>query len=296
MKPTALLAAGGALAAAALTLCVLAVRPAHATSITPISPAQMTRQADLVFQGQVTDVTYRMSRGGPGLDALPHTFVTYRIDHLLKGRSRDGILITLRLQGGPVPGTQRAMAVAGAPNFDIGETDILFVRENGEAPVPLVGWGLGRYRVVNGLMFSDEGREIYLDRDNQPLPGKAHALTEVQHHQLGSVALTFPAPSDEQPWTAPSGARRASDADFRRALLLLIQRQARTSQANAVVEPSMNPAVAFAIPAAMAAPAPRATPTSIAVLQGIPNPMEQRLVEDGLRRLAQPPVHAVKRP
>ena len=114
--------------------------------------SDLARQAELVFVGKVTGIEYRMSEAGPGLVALPHTLVSYRIDRVLKGQAETGDQITLRFQGGPVPGTPNAMIVEGTPTFDTGDRDVLFVRGNGGAVNPVVGWSQGRVRRIPALL------------------------------------------------------------------------------------------------------------------------------------------------
>src|SRR5262245_51085667 len=64
------------------------------------SLAKMTGQADLVFRGVVVRVEYALSSPSePGEPALPHTFVTYRVDEVLHGKV-SGPSLTLRFLGG----------------------------------------------------------------------------------------------------------------------------------------------------------------------------------------------------
>lgn len=296
MRTTALFAAGGVLAAG-LSLCMLANQPAYASSMDALTQDQIARQADLVFQGQVIAVDYRMSKTGPGLASIPHTFVTYRIDHLLKGRSQNGVLITLRMQGGPVPGSDRAMLIAGAPNFDIGDNDLLFVSNNGNALIPLVGWSQGRYRIINDKAYSDDGREVFLDKDNRVVLGAVQPLPDVRNYQMGNVSLTFPTSLDGTANAAPTGARRATGNDLRNAVGRLIQQQTPAgSGAAMVIESSTSPAMPFAVAAPRPAAAPRVAAATPASSQGVADPMEQRLAEDALRRASQPIVMKPKQP
>src|SRR5512147_3187982 len=83
-------------------LCLLAPAAGRATILDPITPNQLAEKATLIFEGTAIRVEYRNSDIESREDvALPHTFVTFRIDRLLKGASQDGGEITLRFQGGP---------------------------------------------------------------------------------------------------------------------------------------------------------------------------------------------------
>src|SRR5262245_46957716 len=75
---------------------------------TPVAVAQssvdtMLQQADLVFDGVVTDRQYRFSTKSTDSDPdpTPYTFVTYRINSILKGNYQ-GNTVILRFMGGPI--------------------------------------------------------------------------------------------------------------------------------------------------------------------------------------------------
>ena len=153
--------------------------PVYAATLDPVTPRELVEDAQLIMQGVVTSVEYKNSEvPGPGYAALPHTFVTFAIERTFKGKAEKGGSITLRFEGG-ADGTGRAMLVPGMPMFDIGDRDILFVSKNRNGSCPLVGWEHGRFRVINGSVYTEQGQEVGVTDDEQLAFGAYHALPEV---------------------------------------------------------------------------------------------------------------------
>lgn len=157
--------------------------------------ARMSRRAELVFTGEVVGVQYAnsdivpelLADGSPALDAggapilvdgsdLPHTFVTYRVEKVFKGRV-EGRSVTLRFLGGvnDLPRSQSEIApespadevfgVSETPLFDTGDRDLLFVRGNTTAICPLVNCSAGRFRLIpkaadRRFVYTDRGEEL----------------------------------------------------------------------------------------------------------------------------------------
>src|SRR5688572_14278105 len=139
----------GIMSKLALVLAATAVLSGPAAAQDSFGPQELVQQAELIFDGIVTSVQYRMSDvGTPDDVALPHTFVTFAIQQTFKGQAQSGRSITLRFQGGP-DGKGSALVIPGIPLFDVGERSILFVRRNGNDLCPLVGWEQGRLRVID---------------------------------------------------------------------------------------------------------------------------------------------------
>lgn len=135
---------------------------ALASTLDPVSARDRLVRADLVVATTVVAVEHRVSTiAGAGDAALPHTFVTFAVERTIKGIPPSNDRITLRFQGGP-DGLGRALKVVGVPDFQAGERDILFVRNNGVALCPLVGWEQGRLRVAGDQVFAADGRELWL--------------------------------------------------------------------------------------------------------------------------------------
>jgi GEVED domain/Domain of unknown function DUF11 len=145
----------------------------------------MLREADLVFEGTVTDIQYRQSRSDDtGAIALPHTFVRFQVNGVLKGQFA-GQSLCLRFLGGPAA-DGRVLTSSHSTLFDLGERSILFVRRNGQAMCPLVGGSEGRFRIVEGKGFTEDGRELVWTEEAQLAFGASSELDEVRSNQIGS--------------------------------------------------------------------------------------------------------------
>jgi hypothetical protein len=151
-------------AALALMTLLVAARPGSAATLgRPWVLEQSVESAALVFEGTVTEIAFRDSE--PVADTgvtLPHMFITYRIDNVLRGRSQSRQL-TLRFLGGWSDKSGRIMRVTHAPLFKLGDRDILFVAGNGAAACPLVACGLGRFRIFEDAVYTNTGLAIRLD-------------------------------------------------------------------------------------------------------------------------------------
>lgn len=160
-RPLSLLLAAGLLAFA----LVLGSGSGRAASLArDWTLADAVARADLIAYGRVVAVQYRdpSDADESGL-AAPHTFVTYRIERVLRGRY-DAATLTLRVMGGYSPGSGRVMLGAHTPMFRAKDRDLLFVAGNGAALCPLVGCGLGRFRVVDDKVYGDTGLAVRSDR------------------------------------------------------------------------------------------------------------------------------------
>jgi hypothetical protein len=123
---------------ACLALTLSAVR---ATTVIPPSFDQLVNQAEMIFQGTVTDL--RPQWMGEGAERHIVTFVTFKIDDPIKGALNQSY--TIRMFGGTLDG--QTMEVTDSPRFKIGDRDILFVENNGTQFIPLVGIMHGRFRI-----------------------------------------------------------------------------------------------------------------------------------------------------
>lgn len=142
--------------ALALALTALALGPARATLLVPLDLDQMTERAHWIGVGTCTSV--RSFWVGKQI----WTEVSFRVDRPLKGSA--GPEVRLRLLGGqvdhPVP---VAMRVAGAPEFEVGETDLLFVERDPDGANRLVGFSQGRMplrRDASGNLRAADGSTV----------------------------------------------------------------------------------------------------------------------------------------
>ena len=117
---------------------------------------RQTSQSDLVFKGTITGIEYRNSSEG-----VPHTFVTYRVDNVLKG-AYGAKTLTLRFVGGVQrKGVMvRTLVASNAPVFQLGHQDLLMMQGNGQRSCPLVQCALGRYRFEQGRVQTEVGGVI----------------------------------------------------------------------------------------------------------------------------------------
>ena len=58
------------------------------------------------------------------------------------------------------------------PDFAEGNRDLLFVQGNGESACPLARGAEGRLRIVDGAVYTDDGRALELQEGEQI--GRAH--------------------------------------------------------------------------------------------------------------------------
>ncbi len=141
------------------------------------------KNADYIFQGVVTKVEYQVSEPSQ----IPHTFVTFRVEKFIEGGLKQEF-VTLRFVGGP-DNKGRFLIASGVPLFDVGDRDILLVRDNGKSACPLVGCAEGRFRVINNQVFSDDGRTILIGNLGQLFYGKPQQLEGVLSNKIGNVVV-----------------------------------------------------------------------------------------------------------
>ena len=151
--------------------------------------------AELVFEGEVIGVNYKLSTPTAADPAtIQHTFVTYRINRVYKGavasdaRTDTADEITLRFLGGEGTNDEYLMA-SGVPLFDVGDHDVLMVAGNGDSICPLTHCEHGRYRIIDGYVYSEDGQEIVETADAPVVYGKIHELRDIMTHQMGAAEL-----------------------------------------------------------------------------------------------------------
>jgi hypothetical protein len=212
-------------------------------------------RADLVFKGVVERVDYAFSDAQGGkLPHLPHTFVTYRIEEVLRGVA-PGETITLRFVGGR--GREASfMMVSDLPLFDVGDRDVLLVSDNTESGCPLVGCAQGRFRLLQGHVFNDEGQAIEVDANGRLAAGAYFDLPEVMTHHVSQTTITrrdhFEQGESREAYAPESaGAQLTEDALLARWRAISRSLPQATVQArNADIQ------VPFTLAAAVAEPAP----------------------------------------
>jgi hypothetical protein len=260
-----------------------------ATAFDPLNLRQLVGQADLIFEGVVTAVEYRMSARTTAVVALPHTFVTFEIAQTLKGSTAGSGAITLRFQGGP-DGQGNAMMVSGVPLFDVGQRDILFVSGNDAHICPLVGWEQGRFRVIGGLVYTNGGQEVWVTRRGEIAFGPYHALDEVLTHNLDGTRLTFESPAAEAARTPPTGLRWMDASGFKNIVAGLVG-QLHTPTELEALQPAtgVDARKPFSVPASRPAAPPKVPTTAEGASTEDKQPgAEEQQQDDEVPRLDKP--------
>ena len=191
--------APGALTTSLAALAALsAVTAATACPSCPASFEDMLTESELVFRGTVTDITYRNAEVDGANEAhIPYTFVTYQVSEVFLG-SLDTDTITLRFIGGWEPVTAGFLHTSGAPLFDKGDHDILFVTGNTDRGLPLAGGSNGRLRLIDGNVFDETGRAVLLHGEDSFRFGPRHFHPDVFTTQVGDGIMTITMDTDEE--------------------------------------------------------------------------------------------------
>ncbi|MDJ0807502.1 MAG: hypothetical protein QNJ78_11790 [Gammaproteobacteria bacterium] len=144
---------------------------------------KMSEEANLVFRGTVIAVDYRSSRAKGQQRPLPHTFVTFQVEDVLHGDLKSN-QFTLRFLGGKTKKGE-IMMTSAQPKFDVGDQDLVFVKGNGISECPLVGCSQGRFRILNGLLYNEDGQQIVQDEKGAIKSGKTEALEALNSFHIG---------------------------------------------------------------------------------------------------------------
>lgn len=169
---------------------------AQATTVIPPSFDELVDQAEVIFQGDVTEVKSQWV--GEGAQRCIVSYVTFKVEDTVKGAA--GQSYTIRMLGGTVDG--ETMGVAEAPAFKVGDKDIVFVQNNGSQFVPLVGIMHGRFHVRK----DQAGREVVTTNEDEPVKSVA---------RLGKESATSASEVDLTP------------ADFKAAVKDKVEQQSR---------------------------------------------------------------------
>lgn len=130
----------------ALIAATLAV-PGLATTVARLDLEQLVQRADIIVQGQVQSVDFRWDPAS----RLVFTYISIRVDDLLKGKRRQSVLI--RQVGGRVGAIQ--MSVVGLPQFTKGERAIAFLKHQDGGIFQVVGMSQGIYEITEDVAVSD---------------------------------------------------------------------------------------------------------------------------------------------
>ncbi|HSH38605.1 MAG TPA: hypothetical protein VK993_07450 [Chthoniobacterales bacterium] len=177
-----------------------ALTNAEATTVIPPSFDELVDQAQLIFQGTVSDTQSQWA--GEGASRRIVTYVTFNVEEAIKGEP--GATYTLRMLGGTVDG--QTMEVTDSPKFKVGDRDIVFVENNGSQFIPLVGIMHGRYRVQQ----DKAGKDVVTTNSGHALTDVA-AIGKDDDHGHANAGTT-------QSATAASVEQALGTADFKSAI------------------------------------------------------------------------------
>lgn len=146
-------------AALALAFCLAALRGVATTVAAPEFDS-LVGHADYVVRAVVKSVNSEWRIDGANRSIITKVEVTVR--EVIKGNPPTPLV--LEMLGGRIGET--TMVVDGAPQFKVGDEDILFIHGNGQQFSPLVGLMYGRYPVSHD---SASGQDIVLRSNGSPL-------------------------------------------------------------------------------------------------------------------------------
>ncbi len=172
-----------------LILCAsLGLGVARATTVIPPSFDELVGEAEIIFQGTVTEVKSQWT--GEGGERHIVTYVSFQVEDAVKGNP--GAAFTMRMLGGTVDGT--TMEVTDSPKFKVGEREILFVEHNGTQFIPLVGIMHGRFHVAQD---ASTGTEMVLTNSGQTVTNLAQLGKEdpLEHSEKNRANTNAPVQS-----------------------------------------------------------------------------------------------------
>ena len=158
-----------------LILTGLALTRVSSTTVVPPTFEQLVQQAELIFQGTVTNSLSVWE--GEGGQRHIETYVTFKIEDNVKGQA--GTSYTIRMLGGTVG--DETMEVTDTPKFTVGDREILFVEHNNDQFVPLVGIDHGRFHVQKD---EQTGRDIVVNNEGEAV----RDLTQLGRNEKSAVA------------------------------------------------------------------------------------------------------------
>lgn len=157
-----------------------------ATTVVPPDFPQLVNESDYIVRAVVKSVTseWREKQGHRHI----FTLVELDVREVIEGNPPQPLI--LEMLGGKVGDTE--MTVAGAPKFQVGDEDILFIQGNGLNISPLVAIMHGRYPIMKE---KGSGRE-YLARSNKvPLQDTAEITLPVTEGVAAALQLKMKDPA-----------------------------------------------------------------------------------------------------
>ena len=142
------------------TLCFYTATLSASLSVLAVSLEQLAESSELIFEGEVVDVTSEFNVNETNI----HTYVTFRVVDLVKG-SYSSTEITLRFLGGTVG--EIGLNVSDSTLPELGEAGIYFVESLERFQVnPLYGMDQGHF-----LILESTGQRIMTTRNRRVITG-----------------------------------------------------------------------------------------------------------------------------
>lgn len=164
--------------------------PVFATTVVPPTFEALVQEAEYVIHARVTSVESAWQERGPSRVIV--TRVAVDVLETITGAPPDALVLTML--GGQV-GSQR-MTVEGAPQFEVGDEDILFITGNGRNFSPIARIMYGRYRIEPS---ADGSRQVVLRSNGEPLSRTADvsaSLHQDDDQEEHAAALPALSPAD----------------------------------------------------------------------------------------------------
>ncbi|HEV8584730.1 MAG TPA: Ig-like domain-containing protein [Methylomirabilota bacterium] len=195
------------LAGLTLALVLSAAAPALATTVVPMSEADLTRQAAAVVLGRVTAIQSHWDTGR----AQIFTDITLAVDEVLAGPALPAS-VTLRQPGGRIGGFHSR--VEGSPEFWVGERVLVFLRVGRDGTLRVLQLYQGKLSVmVDPLTGHDVAIRINgggarvlapLRRGSAPPPQDTHLLEDLRRTIRAHRGQATPPAQSGRMQTAPT--------------------------------------------------------------------------------------------
>jgi hypothetical protein len=132
------------------------------------NPDDMVKSVDLIVLGQAIDrQPGRIAYSANGEDVLPFEIVAFRVLNNIKGKKGEGIIYVERAGGVDPEGNQVHLDADGG-DFEMGNSYLLFLKQQEDGPYYYQVNDQGRYQVeggrLKGVHKDDEVSSIFHDR------------------------------------------------------------------------------------------------------------------------------------
>jgi hypothetical protein len=169
----------------------LSVPAGRATTVEPPEFSQMVNGSDCIVRAVVKSVSSVKKVRARGVKIF--TEVELEIVEVIAGNPP--AKLTLEMLGGQIG--QEELVVSGAPRFQVGDEDILFVSGNGRNLSPLYGMMHGRYPILKdaatGRAYVARSNHVPLhDAAEVSLPMTGGATAELQRRALSTAGALTP--------------------------------------------------------------------------------------------------------